>query len=51
MKFIIVKRGKNIIYHFICAKICSGGEFVLWRVNLALLSAGATVSYFPHRLD
>jgi hypothetical protein len=51
MKFIIVKWGKNIIYHFICAKICSSGEFVLWRVNLALFGAGATVSYFPHRLD
>jgi hypothetical protein len=51
MKFIIVKWGKNIIYHFICEKICSSGEFVLWSVNLSLFSVGAMVSYFPCCLD
>ena len=51
MKFIIVKWGKNIIYHFICANICSSGKFLLWRVNLSLFSARATVSYFPRHLD
>jgi hypothetical protein len=50
-KFIIVKWGKNIIYHLICAKICRSGEFVLWRVNLALFSVRSMVSYFPCCLD
>jgi hypothetical protein len=50
-KFIIVKCGKNIFYHFICANICSSEEIELWRVILALIGAGAMVSYFCHHLD
>jgi hypothetical protein len=51
MKFIIVKWGKNVFCHFICAKNRSNGEIELWRVILALIGDGAMVSYFCRRLD
>jgi hypothetical protein len=51
MEFIIVKWGKNIFYHFICAKICSSEEIELWRVILESIGARATISYFCRRLD